>query len=457
MKTSSSAAALCAFAAAWLFHPILGHRFVNLEDYWLIADNPHLSALSWAELKWMLTSLEYGTYQPLGWLTYAVIHAWQGLNPSAYHLGSWLTHAGCSALLFFTIVRILRAAAPGEGRGDRDAVLAAAAATLAWAAHPMRVEPVAWATGLPDLLAAFFFLAAVLAYLKPSLALCLALFVLSSLFRWKGVSLPVLLVALDVFVLGRGRLRRAWLEKLPFFLVAGAFSAVNARSKLLLAPEHAFDAGLHTLAGPVFYLGKLLAPVHLTLDYWISPSPLLGAAFVLLTAGAWSSRRVRPALFGAWLCFAAALLPSLVMSFRGAVVAHDRSTYLPAMSLHAALAAGLLSALRSGPRTRAVSLAASTGLVAVLGFLSRAQLPVWRDSESLWRRVLSEPSPPDYAHLSLAHALLEQGRREEAAAELREQLRLFPDDRRVKELSQSLDHRGALPYNPQIPVKHGGQ
>lgn len=437
-KPALAAAVLCAAAAAWLFHPILAHRFVNLEDYWLIADNPHLRALSWAELRWMFTSLDYGTYQPLGWLSYAAIHAWQGLNPAAYHFASWLAHAVCAALLFFTTVRILRAAVPD---GEESVVLAAAASTLLWAVHPMRVEPVAWATGLPDLLATVFFVAAVLAYLRPSVALCFLFFVVSSLFRWKGVGLPVVLLALDLVVLRRPLDRRAWLEKAPFLLAAAVFSVVNARSKLLLAPGHAFDAGLHTLAGPVFYLGKLLAPLHLTVDYWVPRSPALAAAFVLLTAGAWAWRRGRPALLGAWLCFAAALLPSLVMSFRGGVVAHDRSTYLPALIVHAALAAGLLVLLRAGPRVRAASLGASAVLAGGLALLSRAQLPVWRDSESLWRHVISEPSPPDYAHLSLAHALLEQGRREEAAAEMREQLRLFPGDRRVEALARELSRR----------------
>jgi hypothetical protein len=439
VKTSrAAAAAFCAFAAAWLFHPILAHRFVSLEDYWLIADNPHLRALSWPEFQWMFTSLDYGTYQPLGWLAYAVIHAWRGLDPAAFHLGSWLAHAVCAALLYFTTVRILRSAVPEDGS---PVVLAAAASTLLWAVHPMRVEPVAWATGLPDLLATVFFLGAVLAYLRPSVTLCFVLFIVSSLFRWKGVSLPVVLVAIDVFALRRTLDRRAWLEKVPFLLAAAAFSAVNARSKLLLAPGHAFDAGLHTLAGPVFYLGKLLAPFHLTVDYWVPRSLSLSAACLLLTAGAWSWRRGRPALLGAWLCFAATLLPNLVMSFRGVVVAHDRSIYLAAMMLHTALAAGLLVLLRAGPRTRAAALAASAVLSGGLAFLSRAQLPVWRDSESLWRHVISEPSPPDYAHLSLAHALLEQGRRDEAAAQLREQLRLFPGDRRVEGLARELSRR----------------
>lgn len=432
------AAALCAFAAAWVFHPILAHGFVNLEDYWLILENPHLRRLGGAELGWMLTSLDYGTYQPLGWLAYAAIAAWRGLDASAFHLVSWLAHSACAALLFFATARVLRAAVPAAS--ELGLCLAAAAAASTWALHPMRVEQVAWATGLPDVLSTLFFLAAVLAHLRPNIGLCLALYVVSSLFRWKGVSLPVVLLVLDVLVLRRPLDRKAAVRLLPFFAVAAAFSAVNARSKLLLAPGHAFDAGLHSLAGPVFYLGKLLFPAGLTLDYWIPRSPLLAAAFLALSA-ALLAKRTRASAGAAWACFCAALMPSLLMSFRGLVVAHDRATYLPAMSLHVLLGVTLLAPPLAGRLPRAAALAAAAGLAAGLGWLSRAQLPVWRDSESLWRHVLSEPAPPDYAHLNLAHALLEKGRRDEAAAELREQLRLYPGDPRAAGLVRELGSR----------------
>src|SRR2546428_402219 len=52
-------------------------------------------------------------------------------------------------------------------RVDRWAVcLVAAAAALLWALHPLRVEPVAWATARPDLLAGLFALLTVLTYLR---------------------------------------------------------------------------------------------------------------------------------------------------------------------------------------------------------------------------------------------------------------------------------------------------
>lgn len=437
-------AAGCAFLSAWAYWPIMRHGFVNLEDYWLILENPHLRELSSAHLRWMFSSLEYGTYQPLGWLSYALVHRVQGFNPAAYHLASWLAHAACAALLCFVAARILRAALPLAS--EADLALASAAAAASWALHPQRVEQVAWATGLPDVLSTAFFLAAVLAYLgiakdRRRGALAFMLFLISSLFRWKGVGLPAVLILLDVYVLGRPLKRDVCLEKIPFLLLAALFGALNARSKLLLAPGHAVDVGLSVLAGPALYLWKLLLPFHLTVDYWVPRSPALAAVFLLIGAAALAKKYTRSSAGAAWLCFVLALAPSLLMSFRGLVVAHDRATYLPAMSLHVLLGGLLLSFLRGGPLLRRSGLAGATALLLLSAGLTRLQIPVWRDSASLWTHVLNEPEPPDYAHLSLAHALLEQGRRDEAAAELREQLRLFPGDRRVENLARELGLR----------------
>jgi hypothetical protein len=437
-------AAACAFLAAWAYWPVMSHGFVNLEDYWLILDNPRLRELGAANLRWMFTSLDYGTYQPLGWLSYALIHRVQGYNPAAYHLASWLAHAACAALLCLVASRVLRAASPEAS--ELDLALASAAAAAAWALHPQRVEQVAWATGLPDVLSTLCYLAAILAYLgvredRRRAAAAFLLFLASSLFRWKGVGLPVVLVALDALVLKRPLKRGVWLEKLPFLALAALFAALNARSKLLLAPGHAFDARWHTLAGPVFYLWKMLLPFHLTVDYWIPESAALAAAFLALSAAVLAPRRWRATAGAAWACFVAAILPSLLMSYRGLVVAHDRAAYLPSMSLHVLLGGALLALLRAGPALRRTGLSAAAAALVLAAVFTRAQLPVWRDSVSLWLHVLDEPAPPDYAHLSLAQAWLERGDRKEAAAELREQLRLYPGDRRVEALSRELERR----------------
>ncbi|UPT75992.1 MAG: hypothetical protein M0D55_10160 [Elusimicrobiota bacterium] len=400
-----AAAAAAALAAAWAFLPALGHSFVNLEDYWLILDNPRLRELSAENLRWMLTSLEYGTYQPLGWLSYALIFRVQGLNPSAYHLASWLAHAACAALLALWSERVLRAAFPKASA--RDAALAAGLSALTWALHPLRAEPVAWATGLPDLLSTAFFLAALLAWSgAPSrrVPLALALYVVSSLCRWKGAALPAVLLLLDWAILKRDMSKRGpWLELLPFAAAALLFSWLNARSKLLLAPGHEFVLDTRVLNGPVLLLGKILVPAGLTVDYWVEPS--LGVALLsVLLAAAFASRGRAAA--AAWAAYALCLAPSLLMAFQGRVVAHDRSAYLPAVFLHLALGGACLSL------PRPASLLAAAALAAVSAAGLRAQLPVWRDSISLWTYVLGEKDPPVYARRSLDLALAEKAARE---------------------------------------------
>lgn len=392
-----AAAVVPALAAAWAFLPALGFSFVNLEDYWLILNNAHLRGLSGENLRWMFTSVEYGTYQPLGWLSYALLFRVQAYNPSAYHLASWLTHAACAALLAFCVERAARLAFPKASA--KDAALAAAAAALTWAVHPLRAEPVAWATGLPDLLATACFLGALLAWLGPQkrrVPVALALYVLSGLFRWKGMALPAVLLLIDWALFGADlRKTKPWLEKLPFLLVAIAFSALNSRSKLLLAPGHEFVLDSRVLAGPMLLLGKILVPTHLTVDYWVPPSFGAALLFALVTAAFRSRGKAASA---AWLAYAACLAPSLLMSFHGRVVAHDRSAYLPAVFLHAAFGgflAGLPARLRTGFFACAVAIAG------VSAWALRAQLPVWTDSMTLWTHVLVEKDPPDYAKRSL--------------------------------------------------------
>src|SRR5262249_56884613 len=79
---------------------------------------------------------------------------------------SLLFHAANAVLFFLVAVRLLAAAAPAlaaEGLGVR---LAAMAAALLFAMHPLRVESVAWATERRDVLCGFFYLFTILAYLN---------------------------------------------------------------------------------------------------------------------------------------------------------------------------------------------------------------------------------------------------------------------------------------------------
>jgi len=74
---------LAVFAA---FLPTLGSDFVAWDDDLNFTENPYYRGLSPAHLRWMLTTLHGGHYQPLSWITLGLDYVVWGMNPVGYHL-----------------------------------------------------------------------------------------------------------------------------------------------------------------------------------------------------------------------------------------------------------------------------------------------------------------------------------------------------------------------------------
>lgn len=104
---------------------------------------------------WWFTSFVAGDFKPLVWATYSLEYSLWGLAPAGYHLTSVLLHGLNAALVFLLVKRL-------AGAGG----IWAAAAALFFSLHPLRVEAVSWITARKEVLFAFFYLGAILAYLK---------------------------------------------------------------------------------------------------------------------------------------------------------------------------------------------------------------------------------------------------------------------------------------------------
>ena len=92
------------------------------------------------------------SYRPLCVLTFRLNHALGGLHPMGYHLGNVLLHAAVTGLFTYTVLALTQS------------VLVARLAGLLFAAHPIHTEAVAGVVGRADVLAAAFFLLAILSY-----------------------------------------------------------------------------------------------------------------------------------------------------------------------------------------------------------------------------------------------------------------------------------------------------
>src|SRR5437773_2306132 len=267
-------------AAAWMvpagialvliacFLPTLRNDFVLWDDDLNFTDNPSYRSLSWRQLHWMFTTVHGGHYQPLSWVTLGLDYTLWGMNPTGYHLTSLLLHAVNAVLFYHVVVVLLRRAAVTASAG------AAAVGALFFAIHPLRVESVAWASERRDVLSGLFYLATVLAYVRMAAAertggarrwylVSLACFVLSLLSKAWGMTLPIVLVLLDVYPLRRPpRL----LEKAPYAVLAlgAAALAFLAQAQVpamrTLAEHGPVERAAQAAYGLCFYLWKTLGP-----------------------------------------------------------------------------------------------------------------------------------------------------------------------------------------------------
>jgi protein O-mannosyl-transferase len=467
------------------------------DDKKNLVNNVYYRGLGPSELAWMFTGFHMGHYAPVTWITFGLDYLIWGLNPAGYHLTNVLLHAANAVLVYFLACRLLAAAAFQRTEpSDGSIRWAGALAALLFAVHPLRVESVAWATERRDVLSAFFYLAAILAYVRvvgPERSqearrwiwygVALGLHGLALLSKSMAVSLPIVLVVLDVYPLRRlggpsgwlGRQARAiYLEKLPFVaLSAGAslVAVIAARSTgITLAPLAAlgvvdrFAISAYSLG---FYLLKTVVPVRLAplyelespIEPWTWPYLLSAAAVVVVTLVALVRRHRWPALAAVWIVYAAILAPVVGIVQNGPQIAADRYTYLACLGW-ALLASGLLIRWTSSRPDRAPTAIAGALLAAlVLASLAWQQVHIWKDSERLWRHAI-ESSPSAIGHHNLGVALLDRGALAEASIHFRETIQRQPGNAvahnhlgvalaRGGDLIDAIDHfRKALAIEP---------
>lgn len=429
------------------FWPCVDFPFVELDDDRNFTQNTAWRGLSAANLEWMWNQYHIGHWHPLTWLSLALDYELWGKGPGGEPLAAPLhrtnlaLHALGALAFYFLALELLRwtagfvSARPDAPQPtcDQSLLLRACAllAALTWSLHPLRVESVAWVTERRDVLSGVFLTSCVLVYLRAArhgaswawLAPSLALYCASLLSKAWGITLPVILLALDVWILkrpatstrGGASWNRLLAEKLAFGALAlwVALRAKEAQAQIgavMTFEEHTLlERCAQAAYGLCFYVVKSLWPSGLSAHYllevefrWDEPIHLAALAVVALVTGSllFFVRR-RPEWFATWFCYGVLVSPVLGFLQSGAQKVADRYAYLAAMPFSVALAGAVaLACLRraSAERMQAAARAVLIGcaaLAALLGVLANQQTRVWRSSESLFRRAL-EVEPDNY-------------------------------------------------------------
>jgi Flp pilus assembly protein TadD len=358
-----------------------------------------------------------------------------GMNAGAHHSVNVVLHVLNTLLLFGVLQRM-------TGAIGRSAFVAAL-----FAAHPMHVESVAWVAERKDVLSTFFWMLTLRAYTayvrQPGwqrYALVIVSFALGLMSKPMLVTLPCVLLLLDVWPLRRKLAPDLVLEKLPFFALAGASSVVTvlvqrqggAVVRLDLIPLSTRVA--NALVAYARYIEKMVWPMDLAAMYPIPralPDPEVLAVSVALLLGisivAIRSVRQRPYLLVGWLWFLGTLVPVIGIVQVGVQSMADRYSYIPLIGLFIMVAWGVPDLVARWPRLRMASPVAAAAVLAGCMTASTHQVQYWRSSRALWERAVEATRDNYFAEGSLGYVLWKEGRPDEAIPHLQESLRIRPD------------------------------
>ncbi|MDO8474606.1 MAG: tetratricopeptide repeat protein [Candidatus Rokubacteria bacterium] len=442
------------------FLPGLSGQFLDWDDGGNFLRNPNFRGLGWSNLRWMFTTTLMGHWIPLTWLTLGANYVIGGMAPWGYHLGNVLLHAA-NAVVFYAVARRLLAAGAGGERAQGAVAWGAAAAAAVFAVHPLRVESVAWVTERRDVLSGFFFLLAVLGYLKAVergaggrldsrwRAVSLGLFAAALSSKASTMMLPVALLVLDVYPLQRRGVGVTVLlrEKIGYFVLAGvgavvALVAVRQGATVTGYAEYGVGArAVMTLYSLMFYPWKFLWPVDLSPMYelparveplaWRFLLPMV--AVPVITTALLLLRRRWPGGLAAWVYSALLVLPVSGAVHAGYQLAHDRYSYLSGLGFAVLAGAAVVWVIRAGARgvlrpwLEGVVLGAMVLMVATLGAGAWRQSRVWHDSETLWRWAAGVDPACMVCQSNLGNLLLEQDRLAEAETAFRAAVTARPE------------------------------
>ena len=423
-----------------VFLPALKAGFVSWDDDRNFVMNAKYRGLGPAQLGWMWTTFHLGHYVPLSWMSLGLDYTLWGMNPAGYHATNVVLHAANAVLVYLLARRIFTHTLPAATTGVL--AWASALAALLFSLHPLRVESVAWVTERRDVLSMLFMLASILTYLRSldadtrrDYVLSLALFVCALLSKATSLTLPAVLLILNVYPLRRltrDHWRPVLMELAPYALLSAATAVMT-----LIALPHLVQLGLLekiavSAYSLVFYLWKTLVPDGLAALYAMPTAvhPLEAryvvsvVILVALSVGAWAVRRQWPSVPAAWVAFLVMILPMLGVVQNGPQIAADRYTYFAAPALTLMLAGAIVSV-----RGSAEELVNGVALFAlgVLGVLTWRQTLVWRDSRALWTQVLAVEPQSAIGQNNMGNVFFQERRFNDAIAHYRRAIASAPN------------------------------
>jgi tetratricopeptide (TPR) repeat protein len=376
-----------------------------------------------------------------------------GPNPVGHHLVSVLIHIVNALLLFWILTKLT------------GATWASTFVAAVFVLHPLQVEPVAWAAERKTVISGLFWLLTIAAYIhytkQPQARryiLLLAVFGLCIMTKPVVVTLPLVLLLLDYWPLGRVKWERhtedkssksaakktnlqkvslIWLvaEKIPLLAMSAVLSVITfiaqRQDESVVSLEGApLDLRVANMfLSYIRYIGKMIWPSQLAALYPYLPDAaviLHALLFILITIFLiYTGRRRKYAAVG-WLWFVVTLIPMIGLVQVGVQAMADRYMYMPILGLLIIVAWAFKDLIASHPRWKYIATLTSAAVLFSLVILTRIQAGHWQNSLTLWEYALKVTKNNYIAENNYASALSEQGRFIESEKHLRNAVLIYP-------------------------------
>ena len=426
MTGRTKAILLVFFLTFIVYSNSLGGKFVSDDEYFVVK-NVNIKSLRNAPDFFLNRSavafadLSLDVYRPVTTLSYALDYFFWKLNTFGYHIVNVLFHSSNAALLCVFLYALF---------GD---IWIAVFASLFFALHPVQTEVVAWISGRSSVLCLFFYLSALLLYIRGRILPSLALFAVSLFAKEMAITLPILLVAYDLHFPKEEPSRRKIYGYIPYFAIVAAFILVRALVLKRVSqcgwwggnPYYTF---LSMSVSFLDYIKLLILPVKLCAFYITSvyttvfhPKVLTG--ILLLAASLLSiplvfKRSKRISFFICW--FFITILPVSNIVPLKALMA-ERFLYIPSIGFCVILAAVLRR------QKKAIAMAAAVSIVVIYSLLTMARNEDWRSPVLLAKSVIRVSPQNTWGYSCLGSAYLGDENYKEAEKALKKAIALSQD------------------------------
>ncbi len=387
---------------ALIYLRAIQNGLTSFDDDFYIVKNPFLRDFSFHGVVAIFSSFYQSNYHPLTTLTYLIEFHFFGLNPLPYHVANVVLHLICTLLVYKCCEKL-------SGSG-----LTAMVVSILFAIHPMHVESVAWVSERKDVLYAAFYLLSLNAYLQyiengqtKKYILTLLFFIASLLSKAAAVTLPVLLIAVDVYK-GRDISKKTLMEKAPLLLLSLLFGIINIFAQkaggpvdVLLLYYGVINGIFLFTSGIALYIIRSVVPFDLSamhyfpyingsglpLTYYLSLPFLILIAWIIIRLKKDNPLR-KEVLFGISF-FIIVISVMLQLITVGSALTAERYTYLSYIGFFY-IAGQLITSVIEQKKHSQIAIGIFCLVIVIYAIQTWNRIAVWKDDEVLLTDVIDK-------------------------------------------------------------------